>query len=201
MKYSKDTRDRILEAAYIEFQEKGYNGTRMQSIADLAGINKALLHYYYKSKEALFQIVIKRAISLFLPGQLEIFSHEEDFYLGLQQFVSGYIDFLMKHPKIPGFITQEINSNPEKIVQLFREGGHDLDPVKQRIQVAIDDGIINPVSPEQLIVNTIALAVFPFIAKPLIKSLVIDDTEKQWKKLMEERKTMVAEFIFNAIKK
>ncbi|RLD90531.1 MAG: hypothetical protein DRJ09_04005 [Bacteroidetes bacterium] len=80
MKYKKDTGEKILQSAFTEFEEKGYSDARMQAIADRARINKALLHYYYKSKDDLFQIIFTRAFKMFLPGAISIFSEEPDFF-------------------------------------------------------------------------------------------------------------------------
>ena len=201
MKYKKDTSEKILQSAFSEFEEKGYNGARMQTIADRAGINKALLHYYYKSKDALFQIIIKRAISLFLPNLIKSFKEDVDFFTGLENFVSVYIDFLIKHPRIPGFITHEINNNPDRVLSLFQLSGLEIEGVKQRIRDAIRDGLIDDIEPEQLIVNVISLSVFPFIGKPIITGIVLDNDKQAYKQLMEARKKEVAQFIIKAIKK
>ncbi len=201
MKYKKDTSDKILESAFAEFEEKGFNGARMQAIADKAGINKALLHYYYKSKDALFQIIIKRAISLFLPNLIKSFKEDVDFFTGLETFVSVYIDFLIKHPRIPGFITHEINNNPDRVLSLFQLSGLEIEGVKQKIRDAIHDGLIVDIEPEQLIVNVISLSVFPFIGKPIITGIVLDNDKQAYKQLMEARKKEVAQFIIKAIKK
>jgi len=201
MKYKKNTSDKILESAFLEFEEKGYNGTRMQAIADKAGINKALLHYYYKSKDALFQIIIKRAISLFLPNIVTAFEDHIDFFTGLERFITSYIDFLIKHPRIPGFITQEINNNPDRVLSLFQFSGLDIEPVKQKIKAAVESGLIEDIEPEQLIVNVISLSVFPFIGKPIITGIVLNDDERAYRNLMEARKKEVARFVIKAIKK
>jgi len=201
MKYKKDTSEKILQSAFEEFEEKGYNGARMQSIADKAGINKALLHYYYKSKDSLFQLIIQKAINLFIPNLLSAFQKEEDFFSGLENFIASYIDFLIKHPRVPGFITHEINNNPERILKLFQLAGVDIKPVKQKIQNAIEEGLIIDIAPEQLIVNVISLSVFPLVGKPIICGIVLDHDEQAFNQMMEDRKKEVSQFIIKAIKK
>ena len=201
MKYKKNTSDIILESAFSEFEEKGYNGTRMQAIADKAGINKALLHYYYKSKDALFQLIIQKAINLFLPNLAKSFNENIDFFTGLEDFISAYIDFLIKHPRIPGFITHEINNNPERVLTLFRASGLDIAPLKQKINEAANNGLIDNIEPEQLIVNVISLSVFPFVAKPIITGIVLNNDKEAYQQLMEARKKEVSRFIIKAIKK
>ena len=201
MKHKYTTSEKILESAFEEFEEKGYNGARMQSIADKAGINKALLHYYYKSKDALFQIIIQKAIKLYIPNLVDSFSEQDDIFTGLEKFVGSYIDFLIKHPRIPGFITQEINNNPERILKYFKLSGMNMERVRQKIEKAVKDELIINIEPEQLIVNVIALSVFPFIAKPLITGVLLDNNDARFQKLMEERKKEVSQFIIKAIRK
>lgn len=201
MKYRKDTSAKILESALVEFEEKGYDGARMQSIADKAGINKALLHYYYKNKDALFQIILKKIINSFLPKLANSFSEDIDIFTGLENFIHIYIEFLIKHPGIPGFITHEINNNPNQILDLFRSSGLNLEPIKKKIRNAVKNGLIEDITPEQLIVNVISLSVFPFIAKPIITGIVLNNDKIAYREMMEARKKEVSQFIIKAIKK
>ncbi len=201
MKYRKDTSDKILESAFTEFEEKGFNGARMQAIADRAGINKALLHYYYKTKDDLFQIIITRAFKMFLPGAISVFSEEPDFFVAIEKFTSAYIDFLIKHPRIPGFVTQEINNNPERVVNLFKFAGFNKKLIKEKIKKAITDGLIDDIEPDQLIVNVISLLIFPFVAKPIITGIVLNGDMKVYDWFIESRKKEVARFVIKAIKK
>ncbi len=201
MKYNKDTGEKILKAANNEFEEKGYNGARMQSIANRAGINKALLHYYYKSKDALFQIIIKKAFSVFVPKIINVFNENLDIFTMIEKFVSNYIDVYIEHPRIPGFITQEINNNPARLVQLLSTAGVDLSVFKNKINEAIENNLIEETNPEQLILNIISLCLFPFIAKPIVTELLLEGSEEKFNKLIEARKKEVAQFIIKAIKK
>ncbi len=201
MNYNKDTSNKILDAATIEFEERGYSGARMQSIADRAGINKALLHYYYKSKDALFQLIIQKAINLFIPNLTKSFNESTDFFAGLEEFVAAYIDFLIKHPRIPGFITHEINNNPERVLKLFKASGLNLEPLKQKIKEAVHSGLIIDIAPGQLIINVISLSAFPFVAAPIITGILLNNDKAAYQQLMEARKKEVSQFIIKAIKK
>ncbi len=201
MKYNKDTSEKILDAAVREFETKGYSGTRMQAIADRAGINKALLHYYYKSKDALFQIIIQKAFKVFIPKVISAIDEETDLFETIEKFTSSYIDNLIQHPRIPAFITLEINNNPERLLGLIQSSGVNVEKFKQKIDTAIEKGEIIDVEPIQLIVNIISLCLFPFVAKPIITGLVLNGDEKVYEKMIEERKQEVSKFIIRAIKK
>ena len=201
MKYNKDTGNKILTSAITEFEEKGYSGARMQSIANRAGINKALLHYYYKSKDALFQIIMKRAFNTFMPEVVRVFNEDLDIFTTIEIFTATYIDSFINNPRIPGFITQEINHNPDRLLDLIRSSGVDTGSVKQKISKAVEEGHIIAIQPEQLMVNIISLCLFPFVAKPIVTGLILEGDNNAFDRLINARKKEVAQFIINAIKR
>ena len=196
----KNNEQNILEAAKTVFQRKGMTGARMQEIADEAGINKALLHYYYRSKQMLFEAVFFQAFSLIAPKLGSILNSEIGLFDKIRHFTKGYINFAMAHPYLPKFILQELNQNPEFAQKLIQHNNFpNIDIFKNQIETAINNGKIKAIEPNQLFLNIMALTVFPFIGAPLIKGFTkINDTD--YNALLEERKTVVADFIINAIK-
>jgi AcrR family transcriptional regulator len=201
MKYNKDTGEKILNTAISVFEEKGYSGTRMQEIADKAGINKALLHYYYKSKERMFQIILERALNLLMPKVVAAFKNDYDLFTSIEKFVSAYIDTLIKHPHLPGFVLHELSSNPNHIVSMIKLGGVDAGNLRKKIQVEIDKGTIESCDPNQLILNILSLCIFPFVAKPIFVGLILDGDQLKFKQMIETRKKEVSIFIIKAIRK
>ena len=196
-----NTETSILDAAKRVFQRKGMDGSRMQEIADEAGINKALLHYYYRSKQLLFEAVFKSAFSIMAPQLNQIFNDDTSVFEKIKSFSNNYISFVIKHPYLPNFIIQELNRNPEFVKHLFKERHFpDLKKFTKQINDAVAEGTIKPIKAEQLFLNIISLNLFPFLAAPLLKEFINSD-DKTYHELMEERKTFVAEFIINAIKK
>lgn len=202
MKTPKDqnTEQNILQAAKSVFQRKGMDGARMQEIADEAGINKALLHYYYRSKQLLFEAVFKSAFSLLAPQLNKILNDESSLEDKIKNFTSNYISFISKHPYLPNFVIQEINRNPEFILNMKGNVGFpNLETFKKQVDEEVELKHIKPIKAEQLFINILSLSVFPFIGAPLLKAIGnIDDA--QFKVLVEERKTHVAQFIINSIK-
>lgn len=194
------TESQILEAAKNVFQRKGMDGSRMQEIADEAGINKALLHYYYRSKQMLFEAVFKNAFVLLAPQLNGILNDDSSIEEKVRNFTINYLTFMNKHPYLPKFIIHEINRNPEFILKMRDVTGFpNLDKFKKQVAGEVESGIIKPIKAEQLFINIVALNIFPFVATPLIKAFAnIDDPT--FKQLMEERKTEVADFIINSIK-
>ena len=195
-----NTENNILEAAKVVFQTKGMDGTRMQEIADKAKINKAMLHYYYRNKQLLFEAVFKNAFSLLAPQLNAILNDDSSVEDKIRNFTSDYISFVSKHPYLPNFVIQEINRNPEFILKIKNNLAFpNLDKFKKQVDLEIDRGILKPVNGEQLFINILSLSIFPFIASPLIRAFMNIDNEA-FKQIIDDRKTEVADFIINSIK-
>ncbi len=196
-----NTEELILEAAKDVFQHKGMDGTRMQEIADKAGINKAMLHYYYRSKQKLFEAVFKSAINLMAPKLVKILNKEEHLFDKIRNFTDKYITFISKHSYIPLFIINELRRNPE-ILKATLDKNFDAS-VKENLKMQIEELIqkkeIKPISADQLFLDVISLCVFPVITKPLMTT-ILDKTNKEYDALINQRKKYVADFIINAIK-
>lgn len=197
---AKNTEKQILNAAKNIFQTKGMNGARMQEIADEAGINKAMLHYYYRSKQLLFEAVFKNAFSLLAPQLNTILNDDSTIKEKVIKFTHNYISFISKHPYLPNFVIQELNRNPDFIEKIQQTSAFpSLDKFNAQVEKEVKAGILKPIDGKQLFVHIISLNIFPFVAKPLIKGfLELSDTD--FKKMMEQRKTEVSEFIINSIK-
>ena len=201
MAKKKPTEEKILESAQEIFHHKGFAGARMQEIADKAEINKGLLHYYYKSKDKLFESVFNIALKQML-GRLDTTLNEKvDLFTKIENLVNGYITVLSKNTFVPNFVFQEINRNPEFFNEKFKEF-NSLEGIKvfeNQIKEEIVKGTIRDVDPKQLIINIISMSIFPFMAKPMAMG-ILDLTNKEFKKLIENRKTEVARFTINSIK-
>ena len=200
MKKEESTEEQILDAAKDVFQSKGMDGARMQEIADKAGINKAMLHYYYRSKQLLFEAVFKNAFSLLAPQLNTILNDDSSIEDKIRSFTSDYTSFMLKHPYIPNFIINELNRNEDFILKLKDNSGFpNLEKFKAKVDSEIQQGKLKPIDGEQLFVNILALNIFPFLGKPLIKAFANKD-ETSYKEFVESRKTEVANFIINSIK-
>jgi len=197
-----NTEEKILDAAKEVFLEKGNDGTRMQEIADRAGINKSLLHYYYRSKEKLFGSVFKFAFSHFAPNIINLVKdNQDDIFTLIRRFVSLYIDIVMKNPFIPMFILNEVNKKGTIFVNVIKAAGINPQAFRDRIQKEIDAGRIRPIDPNQLIINVIGMCIFPIIGRPIVQVVLFDDNKQEYDKFLESRKKEVADFIINSIKK
>jgi TetR/AcrR family transcriptional regulator len=195
-----NTEKRILEAARNVFHIKGFSGARMQEIADEAKINKAMLNYYFRSKDKLFEAVLKEAFQNFFPKVFHMVNTDLPLFEKIENFVSGYLTFLQNNRCIPGFILGELAQNPQRLKDFFLENSI-KPPAKflQEIRDAVDNNEIIPIEPTTLVLNILSLCIFPIVAKPIIET-VFNIDESQYDNMIEARKKSVAHFIINAIK-
>jgi AcrR family transcriptional regulator len=197
----KNTEEIILEAAKDVFQQKGMDGARMQEIANKAGINKAMLHYYYRSKQKLFEAVFSSALDLMVPVIVKIIDNEDHLFDKIRNFTNKYISFISKNSYMPLFIINELNRNPTIIKKVLSNKFNDS--IKQKLITQINELIdkkeIKPINPEQILLDIISLSVFPILGKPLL-STILNKNNKEYTKLIKNRKTYVAEFVINAIR-
>lgn len=201
-KTDKSTEDKILEAAKQVFMEKGLDGARMQDIADKAGINKALLHYYFRSKDKLFDVIFMEEARKFMPKVVDILvSAELTLFEKIEKFVAQYIDTLMQNPLLPIFILSEISRNPnETLSKIFGNQRPPLDKVEEHVAKLVKKGVIKPIKGEQLMINMVSLCIFPFLARPMVQ-WVTRKNDREFLQWMEQRKKEVAKFIIDSISK
>jgi AcrR family transcriptional regulator len=197
------TQSKIFEAATEVFEEKGYTGARMQEIADRAGINKALLHYYFRTKDQLFMAVFHVLLKKMFEKILSIFMEEATFKEKMRRFLDEHIEFLIRNPKLPIFLLNEISRNPA-----MAEG------LKETLQYAqLRDLIYETHSKElkgygikkndmpQLMITIVGMSVFPVAARDMMAIMMpqMNDTRK-FNAFMQERKEFAAGFVMTALK-
>jgi len=200
MSQERNTEEQIIAAAKKIFSAKGLAGARMQDIADEAGINKAMLHYYYRSKEKLFEIVFTEALDKLMHRMSNVINANLPLPEKIREIVKNYIEGLTENPQLPLFVLNELQQQPELLVKQFKTKPNfpNIQQFLMEIAVAGEKGIIKKISPIQLMLNVLSMCVFPFVAKPLLKGVTGID-EVQFKLLIEERKQFVADFILAAI--
>jgi TetR/AcrR family transcriptional regulator len=200
MEKDRSTEERILDAAKKVFISKGMSGARMQDIANEAGINKALLHYYFRSKDKLFEVIFLETVARFIPRVNEIMNSDLSWSEKIESFAVEYIEKVIANPFLPLFIMNEMHKQPDEFLKKMWGGDKPrLEKFVLQLQGAIEAKEIRPIDPAQLIMNLMSLCVFPFIGKPLLQ-MAAGINDKQFFALMEERKRHVPEFIIQALK-
>jgi TetR/AcrR family transcriptional regulator len=201
----KNTEEKIFETAREVFTEKGFEGARMEEISQRAGINKALLHYYYRTKEKLFNAIFDKVMGDFFKEVMQMMSSEATLNTKIEFFVDKYITLVLKNPHIPYFIINELNRNPQRLVAIIENTpvikDNGFEKFKAIVENEVNMGNIEPITPHDLIINIIALSIFPIIAKPIIQGVIFKNDKKQYNLFIEKRKKEVSRFVINAITK
>lgn len=185
------TEDKILIAASKVFTEKGFSGTRTRDIAEEAGINLALLNYYFRTKEKLFEQVMKVKIVLLFGQIIPIVTNEKtslDEKIDLASV--KYFDILTKNPNLPIFVLSEIQKKTSDVKSIL--------PFEKVLSNSVLMKQIKERKPEinpyHFLLNFLSMTVFPFLGKPILQSFdLMNDAEFQ--KFVDERKTMVPMWI------
>ncbi len=195
------TEQKILDAARIVFEKKGMAGARMQEIADEAGINKALLHYYYRSKDKLFDQVFLEAFKTISSGIEQVFGMDIPVMDKFKKFIELYINVLRENPYLPAFVLGELNQNPERLQKVIKEDvSHVMGEFISELMQEVNQGKIVAYHPAHLMLNLISMLVFPFVARPLISPLLKEHLGIDYDELLEQRKEEVFNFVYRALK-
>ena len=197
------TEDRIIDAARRIFREKGKGGARMQEIADLAGINKALLHYYFRSKDILFDKVFETEFKEALHHLLTTINDRTDFRIFIRDFVKTYLNTIAPRRNVIRFVLWEADNKQDQFItylsESIREHGFDENPIIQRISQAVARGEIRQCDPVNLVLNILSMAIFPFMAAPILERIFpgLDVSDQDF---IDHRAREIAGFIWNGVK-
>ena len=200
---SKDstTEEKIKNAARIIFTRKGYAATRTRDIAEEAGFNLALLNYYFRSKEKLFNIIMLESLLGFMQSMLSVFNNKNtSLDEKIETLASNYIDLLTNQPDIPLFILSEIRANPDAFVSKMQVKDFIMNSyfIKQLQEELIKNKTIS-VHPLHFLMNMMAMIVFPFVGMPVFKN-VGELNQDEFIALMQQRKLLIPKW-FQAIMK
>lgn len=191
------TRERIKAAALEEFVERGYDGARMQEIADRAGANKAMIHYYFTSKDALFEAILRETFEELFQLFSQIWNMADQSLEELiAKTVHTHLQFLSEHPYLPRILVRELNSNNpivEKVMHdLFEQmGSTNIRQAVETLAAGVRAGKLRKVDPKQTIWNIMGLNLFIFIAKPLLKAIWQEEFADEKKQLIKREKAII----------
>ena len=192
------TEQKIIAVARNLFTQKGFDAVKTRDIAKEAGINLALLNYYFRSKEKLFEMIMLENMQKFFQGFSIIVNDEKTTYTKkIEQIVNNYIDMLLLAPDTPLFVLSQARSNPQKIVarKIFLSSFF-----MKQIQDAIKSGEIAQVNIMHLMMNIVSMSIFPFIARPMFLNKEGGVTQEQFIEIMHERKRLIPKWIEATLK-
>lgn len=174
---SQDTESKILQAAEKEFFEKGYAGARTASIAEAAGVNHAMLHYYFRTKDKLFGRIVSEKMSILrniVLGAIE--GSNLPLKDRIRQGVERHFDFIAANRELPRFIVNEVYAHPERVETMEMNIQNIAGDVLNNLQCEINEyarhGHCRPVDARMLLIDIISLNIFPFMAAPIIKEVI-----------------------------
>ena len=202
-----DTENRILHAARTVFIRRGTSGARMQEIAEEAGVNQALLHYYFRSKERLSEAVFSEVAGRMFPAIIQILGGDDAIEKKVSDVVATYLDTMSRSPFLPGYLISELHHHPERVPQLIKgvagiEVSTALKPVLEKlnrqISAEVKAGRMRRISAQQFMANLISLCVFPFAAQPMLRAAFGLD-EDGFAEFIATRRKELPQFIMNAL--
>ncbi|MBR3826683.1 MAG: TetR/AcrR family transcriptional regulator [Alistipes sp.] len=195
----------ILAAAEQEFLTKGYDGARTTSIAQAAGVTHAMLHYYFRTKEQLFERIVDDKFATMSHSMVAIIG---DPSLPIVERIKGgiaaHFDFIAANPLLPRFVINEIVSRPERYEVLYKRAGFVVNSVYNSLQAEVDSaaerGEIERVDVKMLFISIMSLNIFTFVAYPFMEP-IMGELMANREQFLAERKAENIETILRRIKK
>ncbi|HEU4642792.1 MAG TPA: TetR/AcrR family transcriptional regulator [Gemmatimonadaceae bacterium] len=203
-----DTEQRILDAANAVFLRRGTAGARMQEIADEAGVNKALLHYYFRSKDRLAQAIFQRVAKGLFPAIVAVLASDAEIEEKVERVIAFELDYLSRSPFVPAYLIGEMNADPERVRQFAQAtlgvdvegiGTPVLGKLERQLRARARAGTLRPISAGQFLVNLLSLCIFPFAGRPLLAAVLHLD-ERGYARFIEQRKKELPAFFLNALR-
>lgn len=204
----RDTEERILRAAHAVFLRHGTHGARMQDIADEAGVNKALLHYYFRSKDRLADEVFRRTFAGVVPRVVQTLGSDLALDEKVRRVVSLYVETLGRNPFLPGYLLCEMNQHPERVrasigaiapIPLEQIGERVLSTLRAQLDAGAREGTLRPMDPEHFVVNLFSLCIFPFAARPML-GIVLGMDDARFAAFLAHREREVTAFFLHALR-
>lgn len=180
----------------------------MQEIAEEAGVNQALLHYYFRTKDRLAEAVFREAAGRLAPAVAEVLGSDRSIEEKVEQFVHLYIDTVRQQPYLPGYILSEMHHHPERLTAVASEMAGALPtpvarPVTARLGAQLREraaaGTMRPIEPEQFLVNLLGLCVIPFVARPML-TFAFGMDDEAFARFLDERRADLPGFILGALR-
>lgn len=196
-----ETRQRILDAAHRVFMRSGTAKARTADIAEEAGVNKALLHYYFATKANLADAVFADSLGQLMPRVFAILADPaHPLSQKVEAVVREQIDFHRARPYLAGYIVSELHTEPERLQTIIAARGRPpLGILAAQIDAEVGAGRMRAISPEMFVVNLLAWIVFPFVARPMLEILIgLDATH--FPDFMEERKRLLPELFLASLR-
>lgn len=198
------TEQQIFDAALEVFSRKGQHGARMQEIADHAEINRALLHYYFRSKSQLYEAVFAHGFKQFMGGLSQSLRSETNFADALRTFVYGYIDYIHEHQDMARLMLNECTCGGPILERYLTAAVKKRDEMpglmlEDRIKAAIENGEIRAVDPQHMMLTIVSACLFPFVALPTVQ-IFHPQASDDFDAFVEGRKNHVVDLLLSGLR-
>ena len=197
-KNTQSKKELILKAAEYEFMANGYEATKTTQIAERAGVTHAMLHYYFQTKENIFKKIYEDKINMLKEPIVALVENKEmELSQRIDTIIETHFEFLKANPTLPYFVISEMNNNPLLIETMKENIGEVMGKSYKKLQKEIDEyvaqGIINPITALDLLLDIVSLNVSAFVMLPIMKSVVSNKDEQN--AILEQRKREIKETI------
>jgi len=195
-----DVETKILEAATTVFIHKGLAGASMQDIADEAAISRTSLHYYYRSKDKLFDTVFEHVVGALISQQRNIINADMPLADKLKEFVDGYMDFMLNNPNCVSFIVHDLNATPERMIRLILSLDLNIEKLKGQMVEEMKNNQNNEFDVAQFWASLIGMCIIPFVFKPMIIKFFLYESEDRFREFINNRKQHILDFLMKFLK-
>lgn len=203
MSDNQNMEEAILKAATKLFLEKGFKSTSTTEIAKEAGCNQALVHYYYRTKDRLFDAIFQHKIKFFIGSLLSIDDEDLPYEEKLAKKIESHFEAIKTDPKLPLLFFNELSTNPKRLADLRKEIGDfpqkALGQMESDLNKAIEKGIVRSMSIYDLMMTIVSLNIIGFLGEPIFRTIT-GLSDEQYTELLESRKKENVRIILSSLK-
>ena len=197
-----DMESRIIEAAKRVFVRKGYEAASMSDIAREAEIGRTALHYYFRTKERLFEAIFGQLMGTLLPNIERIMQMQTSMLEKIPLIIEQYLSIVRANPSFPLFIVNELNRDPENVYRTVMKNPERIQPIlglKQQIEREMEEGILRKMPVLDIVSSVVSLVVFPMLVKDPLTSIFLQGDAGQFDQFVENRKELIVEIIIRLV--
>jgi AcrR family transcriptional regulator len=187
---------RIIEAAKRVFVRKGYDATTMSDIAAEVGISRTAMHYYFRTKETMFEAIFAQLIDVILPNIELIMTEPTTILEKIPKVIDQYLNVLRTNLMFPLFAINEMNRDIERVFRVIAQDPKRMQPLmrfKQQIQDEMDQGLLKAMPLEDVISAFTGLIIFPILIKDILQTVFIEGTPEAFDEFLSRRKQLICD--------
>jgi AcrR family transcriptional regulator len=185
---------RIIEAAKRVFVRKGYEATTMRDIADEVGISRTAMHYYFHTKETMFEAIFAQLMNIILPDIDLIMDEESAILEKIPRLIDAYLKALLQNQQFPLFVISEMNRDPAHLFSTVMKIPKHVQPLarlRSQIELEMEQGLLNKLPLEDVASTFIGLIVFPLLIKPPLIAVFMDGNAEAFNAFIGRRKQLI----------